>query len=163
MNKQDQYQLLHLIEKNSKLETRDLAKLLNKSEEDIQTEIDLLTKQGIISGYHTIINWDKTDDEQVSAMIELRVTPQRGNGYEKIAQEIYNYPLCDSLYLMSGSFDFMVMTRKATMKEIASFVNQLAVIEEVITTSSYIVLECYKNHGVILNKQSKKDERIMIS
>lgn len=163
MTKNEQFNLLRLLETNSRINFSELAALLGIDETVVREEVAELEQQGVICGYHTIVNWDKTDDDKISAMIELRVTPQRGNGYEKIAQSIYNYPEVESLYLMSGAFDFMVITRNATMKEIATFVNRLALIDEVITTSTYIVLGCYKSHGVVLNKKDAHGNRLVLS
>jgi DNA-binding Lrp family transcriptional regulator len=162
MDSKAREQILGLLEKDAKLDTKDIATMLDLDIEDVRTEITKMEKEHIICGYHAFINWDKTDDEKISALIELKVTPQRGKGFEKIAEKIYQYPEVESLYLMSGGYDFTVILKKATMKEIASFVSsKLAVIDEVQSTATHIVLVRYKDHGLSL-VTPKKDTRMVI-
>ena len=112
--------------------------------------IDDYEKQGVILGYTTVIDWDKTDFEYVNALIELKVTPRVGSGYDEIAERIYNYPEVESVYLMSGGFDLAVMLRGKTMREVAIFVAaKLATIEAVTSTATHFVLRKYKDHNVI--------------
>ena len=140
--------ILGILEKDAKMNAEEIAVMLGLNAEEVDAEIKAMEKENIICGYHTFINWDKTDDEKISALIELKVTLQRGNGFDKIAEKIYQYPEVESLYLMSGGYDFTVILKKATMKEIASFVStKLAVIEEVQSTATHIVLVRYKDHG----------------
>ena len=104
----------------------------------------------MILGYKALIDWDKTDKEHVSALIELKITPQRDRGYDHVAQKIYNYPEVESLYLMSGSFDLAVLIEGKTMREVALFVaEKLATIEDVTSTATHFVLRKYKDKGVI--------------
>ena len=98
-------ELLALIEKNSKIGLKDLAAMLDKSEMDIANEITQMEKEGVICGYHTLIDWEKTSIEKVTGLIEVRVTPQRGQGFDKIAERIYNYPEVRAVYLISGGYD----------------------------------------------------------
>jgi len=163
MDRKTREQILGLIEKNAKLEHQDIAVMLGLEIEDVKSEIAKMEKENIICGYHTFINWDKTDDEKISALIELKVTLQRGNGFDKIAEKIYQYPEVESLYLMSGGYDFTVILKKATMKEIASFVStKLAVIEEVQSTATHIVLVRYKDHGTSF-VEPHKDLRMVVT
>ena len=113
--------ILAIIEKNSRIDLKDLAALLGESEAAVANEIAEMEKENIICGYHTMINWDNTGDEKVIALIEVKVTPQRGMGFDKIAERIYQYSEVTSVYLMSGAFDFTVIIEGKTMREVAQF------------------------------------------
>lgn len=142
--------LLKLLEKDAHLSTRELALMCEKEEGDIKKMIDDYENEGIILGYTTVIDWDKTDSEHVNALIELKVIPQRDKGYDAIAEKIYNYPEVDSLYLMSGGYDLAVMLHGKTMREVAVFVAQkLATLDAVTATATHFVLRKYKDHGVV--------------
>ena len=163
MDRHTEERILELLEKDAKLKASELAVMLGLEEDEVSAAINNFEKTGIIRGYHALVNWDKTDDEKVSALIELKVTPQRGNGFDKIAEKIYQYPEVDSLYLMSGRFDFTVMLRKATMKEIAHFVaSKLAVIDGVQSTATHVVLLRYKDRGFIMTDEEKQ-KRMMVN
>lgn len=163
MDRHTEERILELLEKDAKLKSSELAVMLGLEEDEVSAAINNFEKTGIIRGYHALVNWDKTDDEKVSALIELKVTPQRGNGFDKIAEKIYQYPEVDSLYLMSGRFDFTVMLRKATMKEIAHFVaSKLAVIDGVQSTATHVVLLRYKDRGFIMTDEEKQ-KRMMVN
>ena len=124
--------------------------MCEKEEGDIKALIDEYEKRGVILGYTTIIDWDKTDSEYVNALIELKVTPRVGSGYDEIAERIYSYPEVESVYLMSGGYDLTVMLRGKTMREVAIFVaSKLATIEAVTSTATHFVLRKYKDHNVI--------------
>ncbi|MBE6626899.1 MAG: Lrp/AsnC family transcriptional regulator [Ruminococcaceae bacterium] len=143
-------ELLKLLENDARLSPEALALMLDKEAGDIKKMIDDAENAGIILGYQAKIDWDKTNREYVSAMIELKITPQRDRGYEHIAQKIYNYPEVESLYLMSGGFDLAVMIKGKTMREVAFFVaEKLATIEDVVATSTHFVLRKYKDNNVI--------------
>ena len=145
MNKE----LLEIIEKNARLSNKDIAVMLSKEEGDIKRMIEQYEKDGVIVGYRTLIDWDKTENEHVNALIELRVSPQPDRGFDKLAEKIGNYPEVSSLYLMSGGYDFMVLLEGKTMREIAYFVAQkLAPLDTVITTATHFVLRKYKDKGV---------------
>ncbi len=142
--------ILKVLEDNANLTPEQLAVLCQKEVGDIKKFIDEQEKNGIILGYKTMIDWDKTDREYVSALIEVKITPQRDRGFDRVAERIYNYPEVQSLYLMSGGFDLAVMIEGKTMKEVAYFVAQkLATIEDVISTATHFVLRKYKDKGVI--------------
>ena len=115
--------ILTFIENNSRIELKDLAVRLGSSEAAVANEIADMEKEGIICGYHTLIDWDKTSEEKVTALIEVKVTPQRGLGFDKVAERIYNYPEVTSVYLISGGFDFLVMLEGKTMRDVAQFVS----------------------------------------
>lgn len=155
-------QLLNLLEKNGRLTHQELAVLVGESEETVREMIDTLETEGIICGYQALVNWDKTNDEEVSAVIELKVTPQKGSGFDELAEKIYQKPEVEALYLMSGSYDFMVILRKASMRSIARFVNKLAMLDNVVSTATHVVLVRYKDHGTVLVKD-KQDQRMVVS
>ena len=158
-----QEQILKTIKNNSRIDLHDLASMLNVSDVELANEINLLEKNKIICGYQTLINYDNTDEEIVTALIEVKVIPQRDLGYDKIAERIYNFNEVDSIYLMSGAYDFMVLIEGKSMKEVARFVfDKLSTLESVLSTSTHFVLKKYKDHGVNL-VEKKKDERIMVS
>ena len=151
--------ILKLLEDDATLTPAQLATMLDKEEGDIRQIIRQYEKDGVILGYKTIIDWDKTDREYVNAIIEVKMTPQRDRGFDRVAEKIYNYPEVKSLYLMSGGYDLCVIIAGKTMKEVAYFVAQkLAPIEFVISTSTHFVLRKYKDKGVIYGAQTP-DER----
>lgn len=150
---------LKVLEDRANLSENELAVMFNKDVGDIHNMIAEYEKDGIILGYKTIIDWDKTDREYVTAMIEIKITPQRGKGFDRIAEKIYNYPEVQSLYLMSGDYDLCVIIEGKTMKDVAFFVAQkLAPIEDVISTATHFVLRKYKDKGVIYGAE-ETDER----
>ena len=130
--------ILTFIENNSRIELKDLAVMLGSSEAEIANEIADMEKEGIICGYHTLIDWDKTSEEKVTALIEVKVTPQRGLGFDKVAERIYNYPEVNSVYLISGGFDFLVMLEGKTMRDVAQFVSdKLSPLDSVLSTATH--------------------------
>lgn len=155
--------LLSLIEKNSKMSLKELAVLLGADELEIANEMEALEKEGVICGYHTLIDWDKTKSEKVTALIEVRVTPQRGQGFDKIAERIYKYPEVRSVYLISGGFDLLVTLEGKSLKEISAFVSdKLSTLDSVLSTATHFILKKYKDHGTILDKKHE-DEREVIT
>jgi len=155
--------LLKAIENNSRRTVKDLAAMFGASEEAISNELTEYEKERIICGYHTLINWDKTNSERVTALIEVKVTPQRGEGFDKIAERIYNFEEVRSVYLMSGGFDLTVIIEGSTMKEVALFVGQkLAPLESVLSTATHFVLKKYKDYGIVLEKE-QRDERMVVT
>lgn len=156
-------QILKLLEKNSRLTPAEIATMLNEKEDLIRQRIQEMEDNKVICGYHTLINWEKTDDINVSAVIELKVNPQRGMGFDRIAEKIYQFPEVEALYLMSGGYDFMVQLKKAPMRDIALFVsNRLSIIEEVQSTATHVVLKQYKDHGTMFTTPSS-DRRMVIT
>lgn len=141
---------LQLIENDAQLTPEQLAVMCNKEVGDIKKMIEKFEKDGVILGYKTLIDWDKTDREYVTAMIELKIAPQKDRGFDKIAEKINSYPEVQSLYLMSGGFDLMVLIEGKTMREVAFFVAQkLAPLDTVISTATHFVLRKYKDKGVV--------------
>lgn len=156
-------QILKLLETDSRLTAQEIAIMLALDSQEVQQQIKEMEQDGTICGYHTLVNWDKTDDQNVSAIIELKVNPQRGQGFDRIAEKIYQFPEVEAIYLMSGGFDFSVELKKAPMREIAAFVsNRLSIIEEVQSTATHIILKKYKDHGTLFVKQ-ESDKRMVIT
>ena len=163
MDSRHREEILRLRAQNSRYTAKDIAVMLGMDVIEVNNEIEIMERERTICGYHALVDWDKTDDDKISALIELKVTPQRGEGFDRIAEKIYQYPEVESLYLMSGGYDFSVILKKATMKEIANFVSsRLAVIEEVQSTATHIVLVRYKDHGILL-AAPKKDMRMVVT
>ena len=155
--------ILTFIENNSRIELKDLAVMLGSSETEVANEIADMEKEGIICGYHTLIDWDKTSEEKVTALIEVKVTPQRGLGFDKVAERIYNYPEVTSVYLISGGFDFLVMLEGKTMRDVAQFVSdKLSPLDSVLSTATHFILKKYKDHGSIMAHESN-DERMLMT
>jgi len=155
--------ILAVIEKNSRIDIKDLAILLGESEAAVANEIAEMEKEHIICGYHTLINWDNTSDEKVVALIEVKVTPQRGMGFDKIAERIYQYSEVNAVYLMSGAYDFTVFIEGKTMRQVAQFVSEkLSPMESVLSTATHFVLKKYKDHGTIIS-EPVQDERMLIT
>ena len=155
--------ILTFMEKNSRVDLKDLAVMLGVDEVTVANEIADMEKEGIICGYHTLIDWDKTGEEKLTALIEVKVTPQRSLGFDKVAERIYNYAEVDSVYLISGGFDFMVMIEGKTMRDVAQFVSdKLSPLDTVLSTATHFVLKKYKDHGSIMVHKSK-DERMLVT
>lgn len=155
--------ILHLLEKNSRIDLHEAAIMLGIDEVTLANEIAQMEKEKIICGYHTLINWENTLDETVSALIEVKVTPQRGLGFDKIAERIYKFEEVDAVYLMSGAFDFTVLINGSNMKQVAMFVsNKLSTMDQILSTSTHFVLKKYKEHGTILLNE-KNDERMIVT
>ncbi|MCD7814799.1 MAG: Lrp/AsnC family transcriptional regulator [Lachnospiraceae bacterium] len=156
-------QILSLLEKNSKIDLGELAVLLGSSEEIIQKEVEAMEQEQVICGYHTLIDWEKTNSEKVTALIEVRVTPQRGQGFDTIAERIYNYPEVQSVYLISGAYDLLVILQGKTLREVSSFVSdKLSTMDSVLSTATHFILKKYKDYGTILGKK-EKDERMLVT
>jgi len=155
--------ILESLDQNARLTAKDLAVMLGEDEAKVAAEIRRLEEELVICGYPTLIDWDKTDKHQVTAMIEVKVTPQRGKGFDEIAERIYQFDEVEAVYLMSGGFDLTVMLRGSSLKSIAEFVSgKLAPMESVLSTATHFVLKKYKEHGIPL-VQRQEDERMLIT
>lgn len=151
--------ILMLIEKDSRIDIKKVAVLLGVPEIDVANEIKAMEEEGIICGYHTLIDWEKTSLEKVNALIEVRVTPQRGRGFDEIAERIYNYPEVDAVYLISGGYDLLVSIEGKSLKQVSTFVtDKLSTLDSVLSTATHFILKKYKDHGTVLNKKFE-DER----
>lgn len=151
-------EILEIIEKNSKYTVEEIAKMVGKSEEEVSKIIKDYEKDNVILGYPALVNWEKTSKESVLALIEVKVTPQRGEGFDKVAERIYKFPEVKSCYLMSGGFDLTVIIEGKTMKEVALFVaEKLSVQESVLSTSTHFVLKKYKDKGFTFEEKQRDD------
>lgn len=156
-------QILSIIEKNSRIDLHELAVILGMEETDVINEMEQMEKEGIICGYHTLIDWEKTSVEKVSALIEVRVTPQRGKGFDSIAERIYKYPEVHAVYLISGGYDLLVSLEGKTLKEVSNFVSdKLSTLDTVISTATHFILKKYKDHGTVLDRKTS-DERMQVT
>lgn len=156
-------QILTFLEKNSRIDPKELAVLLGSDEVTIMNEIAKMEEEKVICGYHTLIDWEKVSDEKVTALIEVRVTPMRGQGFDSIAERIYNYPEVRSVYLISGAYDLMVILEEKTLKQVSGFVSdKLSTLDSVLSTATHFILKKYKDHGTIFTKKSK-DERMLVT
>ena len=155
--------ILQVIEKNSRIDIKELAILLGCEEIEVANEIKRMEEEGVICGYHTLIDWEKTSIEKVSALIEVRVTPQRGQGFDNIAERIYKYPEVHAVYLISGGYDLLVSLEGKSLKEISAFVSdKLSTLDSVLSTATHFILKKYKDHGTIFASK-KEDEREIIT
>ena len=155
--------VLGIIEKNSRVSTREMAVVLGTEEIDVINALQSMEEAGIICGYHTMIDWDKTDIDKVTALIEVRVTPQRGKGFDDIAERIYTSPEVNSVYLISGGYDLLVTLEGKSLKEVSRFVSsKLSTLDTVISTATHFILKKYKDHGTIMTRKYE-DQREMIT
>lgn len=155
--------ILKYIEKNSRVDLGELAVLLGTDEVTVANEIAQMEKEKVICGYHTLIDWDKVGVEKVTALIEVKVTPQRNQGFDRIAERIYNYPEVNAVYLISGGYDLLVTLDGKTLKEVSQFVSEkLSPVEAVISTATHFILKKYKDHGTILVKKAES-ERMLVT
>lgn len=157
-------EILEIIERNSKYTADELAAMTGKTVEEVKEAIKKYEANNVILGYPALINWEKTSKDSVIALIEVKITPQRGEGFDKVAERIYRFPEVKACYLMSGGFDLTVIVEEKTMKEVALFVSEkLAPQEGVLSTATHFILKKYKDKGVIFERKSKDDrEAIMI-
>ena len=155
-------ELLGIIEKNSRIDIKELAVLLGREEIEVANELAKLENEGIICGYHTLIDWEKTSIEKVTALGEGKVTPQRGQGFDHIAERIYNYPEVKAVYLISGGYDLLVTLEEKTLREISNFVSdKLSTLDSVLSTATHFILKKYKDHGTILDKKPEDGREVV--
>ena len=157
-------EILNILDKEKGNVSRaKIAQMLGMEEKEVADKIEKMEKENVIVGYKTIVNWDKTDKDVVVALIDLRITPQRGEGFDKVAERIYKYPQVKSLYLMSGAYDLSVTIEDKSMKEVALFVAQkLAPMDSIISTATHFVLKKYKEEGIVF-EDDEKDTRQVIT
>ena len=156
--------ILKYLEENAKYTPKNIADALGISEQEVTDVIRECEADGTILGYKTMINWDKTEREYVSALIEIKVLPVKGEGFDSVAEYICSFPEVVSVSLMSGGFDLAVTLEGKTMKDVARFVfDKLAVIDGVTSTATHFVLKKYKEHGLSLVTEERGDERQLIT
>ncbi len=157
-------EILKIIESNGRIDSGDLAKMVNVTPEELETTLKKLEDMNVIVRYMTIIDWSKVDEHQgVTAMIDVKVTPKRGVGFDDIAKRIYRFKEVQSVYLMSGVYDLSVTIEGKSMNEVANFVSQkLSTLDSVISTTTHFILKKYKHDGLIF-EQGEDDKRIVVS
>ncbi len=156
-------EILEILEKNSRATDEEIAVMLNRSVEEVRAAIKKYEDEGVILGYTSMINWEKTSKESVIALIEVKVTPQRGQGFDKVAERIYKFPEVKACYLMSGGFDLTVIVEGKTMKEVALFVaEKLSPLDSVLSTATHFVLKKYKDKGVVFEEDYKDDREAVV-
>ena len=156
--------ILAMLDQDGRLTAAQIARMLDASEEEIAAEIAELERANIILGYKAMIDWDKTAEEMVTAQIEVRITPQKGMGFDAIARQICSHPQVQSAYLMSGGFDLTIIIVGKTLREISQFVSEnLAPMESVISTSTHFILKKYKDQGVEYDPSASDTREVMIT
>ena len=156
-------EILEILAENDRATPSEIAAMLGLTEEEVREEIAALEHNKIILKYRAVVNWEKADVETVSALIDVKVTPQRDVGFDEVARRIYRYPEVKSVYLMSGAYDLSVLVEARTLKELAFFVaEKLATLENVTSTATHFVLKRYKQDGVIFEEEEEA-ERLAIS
>ncbi|BEU86862.1 Lrp/AsnC family transcriptional regulator [Selenomonas sp. TAMA-11512] len=156
-------EILELLKHDARRPVGEIAAMLNRSEYEVEQEIKRLEKDKVILSYNTLINWEKTGDNSVTAIIEINLTPQREVGFDAIAERIYRFDEVRTVYLMSGSFDLVAIIEGKSLQEIANFVaTRLSTIEGVTQTRTYFILKPYKKDGVIMNDE-EHDHRLVVT
>ena len=156
--------LLDLLSQDARLSTAQLAAMTGATEEEVAEAVRHFEKKRTILGYKALVDWDKTDRESVTALIEVKITPQKGMGFDEIARQIYSHHQVESVYLMSGGFDLTVIFKDRTMREVARFVaEQLAPMENVLSTGTHFILKKYKDYGVEYDPSEKDKREVMMS
>ena len=155
--------ILTVLEKNARIAIDDLAGVLGEDLDSVKEHVDKMENEKVICGYHTIINWDKVGTEKADAFIEVKVTPQKGFGFDQMAERIYQYPEVSSIFLISGSCDFIVFIEGKSMREIAMFVSdKLSPIDGVLSTTTQFILKKYKQDGFMV-EGPERDKRTIVS
>jgi len=156
-------ELLSILKNNCRLSVEEIAVMLGTTSDKVKTAMKELSDKGIIVAYNALIDWEKVDHEYVTAYIEVKVTPQRGQGFDKVAERIYKYPQVTACSLVSGGFDLFVVVEGKNMKEVALFVaEKLAPIDSVMSCATHFVLKKYKDSGVIFNKSYHDDREAVV-
>ncbi|WHY66430.1 Lrp/AsnC family transcriptional regulator [Neobacillus sp. SuZ13] len=161
----EELEILKLIEENHKISEETIALMVMSSEESVRKTIKKLEEEKVIVSYPALIDWSKVEgQENIVAMIDVKVTPKRGVGFDEVAERIYRFPEVTSLYLMSGAYDLSITIEGQTMNQIATFVSEkLSTIENVISTTTHFMLKKYKHDGVVFGSSDDKDRRMVIT
>lgn len=155
--------ILTILEQDARLTPQQIADMVQINRSELEAMLRDMEKDGTILGYKTLIDWDKTDREQVTALIEVKITPQKGMGFDEIARQIYSHHQVESVYLMSGGFDLTVIISGRTMRDVARFVSeQLAPMENVLSTGTHFILKKYKEQGVPFNPDDSDSREVMM-
>jgi DNA-binding Lrp family transcriptional regulator len=158
-----QWRIIELLKEDARLDVTVLATMVDAPVEDVRQAIQSLEQEHVIVKYATVLNWAKVDQEKVTALIEVQMTPERGLGFDAIAERIYLYPEVKSVYLMSGAYDLLVEVEGKNLRDVATFVsNKLSTIERVLSTKTFFILKKYKQDGIIFEDRPG-DHRMVIS
>jgi len=156
-------EILSLLETDPRLPLKDIAVMIGAREEEVAQELARLEQEKIILGYRAVINWEKVEHNLVSALIDVKVTPQRQVGFDELAEKIYRFPEVKAVFLMSGSYDLSVQVEGKTLRDVARFVSEkLAALDHVQSTTTHFVLKKYKEAGIML-EESEKDRRQVVT
>lgn len=154
--------ILHLLESDATLTAKQIAAMLKMDEGEVSSVIEGARKNGTLLGFRAVVDWEKAGSDTVTAMIEVRVTPQRGEGFDRVAERIYQYEEVQSLYLMSGGYDFLVVITGRSLKEVALFVSEkLSTLESVTGTATHFLLKKFKEGGVVYRSSPDQQERVL--
>lgn len=155
--------ILDLLQGNSRLQAAQIAVMLGEEEATVSAAIQRMEQERVILGYTSIIDWDKTARDAITALIEVRVTPQIGHGFDAIAQQIYRYPQVKSCYLMSGGYDLLLIVEGESLKEVAMFVSErIAPIEAVQSTQTHFILKTYKREGTVFDTRTTDNREAVV-
>lgn len=163
MNKEKAHELLRLLERDASVSDQTLADMLSLSKDEVVEMKTVLKDANILSGIQAMVNWDATDNEYASAMIEITVNLHKGVSYQQVADVISQYDEVEALYLMSGAYDYLVLTKRLPMHRISGFVNKLATLDHVQGTATHIVMQRYKDHGTQFKAKTDGRNRLVIS
>ncbi len=157
-------ELLKLLRDNALESTENLAKMLAISEDEVRAKVAAYEQAGVIRGYHAMVNDEKLDIPVVRAAIEVRITPERVGGFNRVAQRVGKFPEVESLFLMSGGYDLLVFVKGSNLQEVAGFVSdKLATIEGVLSTATHFMLRTFKDQSVLMQQDEENDERLTVS
>ncbi|RPA60768.1 Lrp/AsnC family transcriptional regulator [Aerococcus agrisoli] len=163
MDIEQKKEMLRILAQDARLAPKTIANMIDSTEEEVVAQIEAYENENVIAGYHTMINWDVADDNLLSAMVEVNVDLHHGVSYKEVAEAIYEYDQVESLYLMSGAYDFLLLTKRLTMLDISKFISKLASIDEVSATTTHIVMNRYKEQGVVYKDIEEDGGRMVIS
>lgn len=156
-------ELLKVLKQNALETPANIAKMLGAQEADVKKRIKEYEKTGVIRGYQAIVNEDQLDLDNVRAVIEIKITPERDGGFNRIAERIGKFSQVDSMFLMSGGYDLLAFVSGENLKEVATFVSaKLATIEGVVSTSTHFMLKTYKDQGILMQME-EENERLKVS
>ncbi len=156
-------ELLELLEEKGYLETKMLADLLALNEETIESMLEKFKQDGILLGFRAMVNWQKINRHDVTAFIDVKVTPKRGRGFDDVAERIYRFPEVTALYLMSWAYELQVVIRANSLQDVASFVSdKLSPLDSVLSTTTHFKLKTYKHDGILFTPQTE-DKRLNIT
>lgn len=155
--------ILEILSEDARTDIEKIAVMTGKTEKEVEDAIANLEKERILLKYPAMVNWDRVREDVVQALIEVRVTPQRDEGFDAIAEKIYRFEEVKSVYLMSGAYDLLVIVEDANIKQLAIFVGEkLSTLENVLSTATHFVLKKYKQDGVIMERNAE-DNRLQVS